>query len=181
MWDYDKLFAVGNIVGIKNCHENFIFNQVIDFSEPAFWVDGYKNNELSCKKQYVVSDKTGNSYVSYVTDFEIQYIIRLDEHGNVVEKLFDRDKDMAKPMPELETGMFVLIFNYNHTETRLGYINAERNMVIYQTGGWDHIDENKDEILKIYSDSCNCFDGCSEQRVIWRNHEYQKYLDSKSN
>lgn len=176
MWDYDKLFAEGNILGIKNCYENLIFNQVIDFSEPGFWIDGYQNNELSCKDQYVVSDKIGHSYT---TDFEIQYIIRLDEHGNVVEKLFDRERDMPKPMPELETGMFVLIFNYNHTETRLGYINAERNMIIYQTGGWDYIDENKDEILKIYSDSCNCFNGCSEQRVIWRNPEYQAYLDSK--
>ena len=88
---------------------------------------------------------------------------------------------MPKPMPELETGMFVLMFNYDHTKTRLGYINAERNMVIYQTGGWDYIDENKDEILKIYSDSCNCFDGCSEHRVIWRNQEYQAYFNSKSN
>lgn len=178
MWDYDKLFAEGNIVGIKNCHENFIYNQVIDFSEPAFWVDGYKNNELSCKKQHVFSNKIGNSYT---TDFEIQYIIRLDEHGNVVERLFDRERDIAKPMPELETGMFILIFNYNHTETRLGYINAERNMIIYQSGGWDYINENKDEILKVYSSNCNCFDGCSEHRVIWRSPEYQAYLDSKSN
>ena len=96
MWDYDKLFAEGNIVGIKNCYENFIFNQVIDSSEPGFWIDGYKNNELSCKKQYVVSNKTK---YSYTTDFEIQYITRLDEHGNVVEKLFDRERDI-KPEPE---------------------------------------------------------------------------------
>lgn len=173
MWDYDKLFAEDNIVGLTIDNGEDVYNQVV--SNPDYWEDGqemnwnlYKNEELSS------CEETGFK-------FEIQYIIRLDEHGNVVEKLFDRDRDMAKPMPELETGMFVLIFNYNHTETRLGYINAERNMVIYQTGGWDYIDKNKDEILKIYSDSCNCFDGCSKQRVIWRNPEYQKYLDSKSN
>lgn len=177
MWDYDKLFADGNIIGIKNCYENFIFNQVVDLEEPASWLEGYKNSDLNYKKQHVA---IGEIY-SYTTDFEIQYIIRLDEHGNVVEKLFDREVDMPKPMPELETGMFVLIFNYNHTETRLGYINAERNMIIYQSGGWDYINENKDEILKVYSSNCNCFDGCSEHRVIWRNPEYQAYLDSKSN
>ena len=177
MWDYDKLFAEGNIVGIKNCYHNCVFNRIVT-NKPMFWVECFKNEKL-CDRAECLIDK--NSNITRETDFEIQYIVRLDEHGNVVEKLFDRDRDMAKPMPELETGMFVLIFNYNHTETRLGYINAERNMVIYQTGGWDHIDENKDEILKIYSDSCNCFDGCSEHRVIWRNPEYQKYLDSKSN
>lgn len=167
MWDYDKLFAEGNVVGLKNKHNNRIYNHGV--SHTACWGDenevnwyNFENDELK---------RNG---------FEIQYIIRLDEHGNIVEKLFDRETDMSKPMPELETGMFVLIFNYNHTKTRLGYINAERNMVIYQTGGWDYIDENKDEILKVYSDSCNCFDGCSEQRVIWRNPEYQAYLDSRA-
>lgn len=177
MWDYDKLFAEGNIVGVKNCYENFIYNQIINPSENSYWVDCYQNNELSCKEQFVINDKNGSEYT---TDFEIQYIIRLDEHGNVVEKLFDRERDMPKPMPELKTGMFVLIFNYDHTEIRLGYINAERNMIIYQSGGWDYIDENKDEILKVYSNNCNCFDGCIEHRVIWRNPEYQAYLDSKS-
>lgn len=163
MWDYDKLFAEGNIVGISPAK-----NEVINLVCSKFnhningFRDFYSNNDLSYE------------------NIKIQYIIRLDEHGNVVKKLFDREKDMPKPMPKLETGMFVLIFNYNHTETRLGYINAERNMVIYQTGGWDYIDENKDEILKVYSDSCNCFDGCSEQRVIWRNPEYQAYPDSRA-
>lgn len=180
MWDYDKLFAVGNIVGIKNCHENFIFNQVIDFSEPAFWVDGYKNNELSCKKQYVVSDKTGNSYVSYVTDFEIQYIIRLDEHGNVVEKLFDRDRDMAKPMPELETGMFVRV-----EDEGLGYVDIRNNRIVYQHGGYDVLDGEEYlpnvllKIIEVYSENACAFSYCNEDVLIWRDPDYQIYLDSK--
>ena len=172
MWDYDKLFAEGNIVGIKNEVEGrFGVYQIT------------RDKELPREARYYNFGKRWddfkNTNLARSVIF-IQYVIRLDEHGNVVEKLFDRDRDMAKPMPELETGMFVLIFNYNHTETRLGYINAERNMVIYQTGGWDYIDENKDEILKVYSDSCNCFDGCIEHRVIWRNPECRAYLDSKS-
>lgn len=172
MWDYDKLFAEGNIVGLTIEDGENVYNQVI--SNPDYWEDGqeinwnlYKNEKLSS------CEETGFK-------FRIQYIIRLDEHGNVVEKLFDRERDMPKPMPKLETGMFVLIFNYNHTETQLGYINAERNMIIYQTGGWDYIDENKDEILKVYSNNCNCFDGCNEHHVIWRSPEYQAYLDSKN-
>lgn len=179
MWDYDKLFADGNIIGIKNCYRDEVFNNVVDVTTSTSWLEAYKNDELCCKDQRVDVDEIIKH--GYTTNFEIQYIICLDEHGNVVEKLFDRDTDIPRPMPELETGMFVLIFNYNHTETRLGYINAERNMIIYQSGGWDYIDENKDEILKVYSDNCNCFDGCIEHRAIWRNPEYQAYLNSKSN
>lgn len=179
MWDYDKLFADRNIVGIKNCYRDKVFNNVVDVTTSTSWIEAYKNDELCCKDQYVDVDEIIKH--GYTTNFEIQYIIRLDEHGNVVEKLFDREVDMPKPMPELETGMFVLIFNYNHTETRLGYINAERNMIIYQSGGWDYIDENRDDILKIYSISCNCFAGCNEHCVIWRNPKYQDYIDSKSN
>lgn len=160
MWNYDKLFAVGNVICVGN-----IVSSVDEFNIMD-WRDNYANKELTHKA---------------LSNGKIQYIIRLDEHGNVVEKLFDREVDMPKPMPKLETGMFVLIFNYNHTETRLGYINAERNMIIYQSGGWDYVDDNKDKILKIYSNNCNCFDGCIEHRVIWRNPEYQAYFDSKSN
>lgn len=165
MWDYDKLFTEDNILGILHPDGEIVpipckFRKTSNVENLNKY---YGNENLSCE------------------EYKIQYIICLDEHGNVIEKLFDREKDMLKPMPELKTGMFVLIFNCNHTETRLGYINAERNMIIYQSGGWDYIDENKDEILKVYSNNCNCFDGCIEHRVIWRNPEYQAYFNSKSN
>lgn len=169
MWDYDKLFAKGNILGIKNCYENLIFNQVIDFSEPGFWIDGYQNNELSCKDQYVVSDKIGHSYT---TDFEIQYIIRLDEHGNVVEKLFDRDTDMPKPMPDLETGMFVRVNGYGGS--RIGFVDAENNHVIYQEGGYDFIDDDDindcgivSEIVEVYDKDTRAFNFCTKDNLIW--------------
>lgn len=175
MWDYNKLFAEGNVIGVKNIAKGTLFPMVVEKNNTKT-LNLYKNDKLTFHAHRVVDV----SHL-YSTDFEIQYIIRLDEHGNVIELLFDRKKNMPKPMPELETGMFVLIFNYNHTETRLGYINAERNTIIYQSGGWDYVDDNKDKILKIYSIDCNCFDGCSEHRVIWCNPEYQSYLDSKSN
>lgn len=175
MWDYDKLFAEGNIAGLKNKQQNRIFPSSIDGKK--YWGrEGYVDWSEYCNNSLSTLEDESGGYC-----FEIQYIIRLDEHGNVVEKLFDREFDMPKPMPELETGMFVLIFNYDHTETRLGYINAEKNMIIYQSGGWDYIDRNEDEILKVYSNNCNCFNGCIEHRVIWRNPEYQAYFDSKSN
>ena len=133
MWDYDKLFADGNIIGIKNCYRDKVFNNVVDVTTGVTWLECYKNEELSCKDQHVdVDDEIKHGYT---TDFEIQYIIRLDEHGNVVEKLFDRDIDMPKPMPELETGMFVRV-----PISGVGFVDAEHNRIIYQTGGYDLID-----------------------------------------
>lgn len=183
MWDYDKLFAKENVVGIKNCYKNFIYNQIIDFNENSFWVDGYKNNELSCKKQYVVSDKVGHSYT---TDFEIQYIIRLDEHGNVVEKLFDRERDMKNPMPELEDGMFIrVLFRDNPYDQTLGFINLKRGQIVYQDGGYDLISNMnhwiKTKIVEIYAPEVMSFTSCKHNKPIWRDLEYQAYLDSKSN
>lgn len=184
MWDYDKLFAKENVVGIKNCYKNFIYNQIIDFNENSFWVDCFKNNELSCKNQYAINDEDGSEYT---TDFEIQYIIRLDEHGNVVEKLFDREVDMPKPMPELETGMFVrVIDNGNMDYTVLGYVDIQNCRIIYQDGKYNDIVELKKltgmvDIVEIYSQRTNCFDKClSNDTLIWRSPKYQDYLDSKN-
>lgn len=183
MWDYDKLFAKGNIIGVKNCYENFIYNQIIGSSENNFWVNGYQNNELSYKKQHVINDKDGSEYT---TDFEIQYIIRLDEHGNVVEKLFDREEvDMPEPMPELETGMFIRVNSYE--KSNLGFVDAENNHVIYQDGGYDFIDDDDingygiaSKILEVYDKDTCAFDFCDEDTLIWRDPDYQVYLDLDS-
>lgn len=148
MWDYDKLFAEGNIVGVKNCYKNFIYNQIIDFGKNSFWVNCFQNNELSCKNQYVINDEDSSEYT---TDFEIQYIIRLDEHGNVVEKLFDREVDMPKPMPELKDGMFGKIGTFDWDEYgNVEYLNIEdfivtNNRVLFiqngEIGSWGLIED----------------------------------------
>lgn len=174
MWDYDKLFADGNIVGIKVLNSNKFYNYIVDSRNIAnnnFW-PYYKNDTLSDRED---------------SDFEIQYIIRLDEHGNVVEKLFDREVDMPKPMPELETGMFVrVIDNGNMDYTVLGYVDIQNCRIIYQDGKYNDIVELKKltgivDIVEIYSQRTNCFDKClSNDTLIWRSPEYQNYLDSKN-
>lgn len=174
MWDYDKLFADGNIIGIKNCYRDKVFNNAVDITTGVTWLEGYKNEELSCKDQYVdVDDKIKHGYT---TDFKIQYIIRLDEHGNVAEKVFDRDRGMAKPMPELETGMFVRVNAYG--ESKLGFVDAEQNHVIYQSGGYDFIDDNDinscgivSKIVEVYGKDACAFDFCTEDDLIWRKPE----------
>ena len=161
MWDYDKLFADRNIVGIKNCYRDKVFNNVVDVTTGTSWIEAYKNDELCYKDQYVDVDEIIKH--GYTTDFEIQYIIRLDEHGNVVEKLFDREGDMPKPMPELETGMFVRVNGYGGS--RIGFVDAENNHVIYQEGGYDFIDDDDingrgiaSKIVEVYSKDTCAFD-----------------------
>lgn len=185
MWDYDKLFADGNIIGIKNCYRDKVFNNAVDITTGVTWLEGYKNEELSCKNQYVdVDDKIKHGYT---TDFKIQYIIRLDEHGNVAERLFDREHDMPKPMPELETGMFVrVIDNGNMDYTVLGYVDIQNCRIIYQDGKYnDMVNMEKlkgiVDIVEVYSIKTLCFNRCfSNENLIWRSPEYQAYLDSKN-
>lgn len=181
MWDFDKLFADGNVIGIKNCHRDKVFNNVVDVTTSITWLEGYKNEELSCKDQYVdVDDKIKHGYT---TDFEIQYIIRLDEYGNVVEKLFDREKDMkseTKSMPELETGMFVRV-----EDEGLGYVDIRNNRIVYQHGGYDVLDGDEYlpnvllKIIEVYSENACAFNYCNDDVLIWRDPDYQAYLDSK--
>ena len=155
MWNYDKLFAKGNIVGIKVLSSNKIYKYVVDnrsIGNNSFW-SYYKNDTLSDRDD---------------GDFEIQYIIRLDEHGNIVEKLFDRERDMAKPMPELETGMFVRVYSTYRKEGILALIYDNR--VIYQNGDWDEIyDLTEDVVMEVYSDKALCFNNCQSTYLIWQN------------
>lgn len=171
MWNYDKLFAKGNVIGLKETKENKLYTHVV--YEKEDWVD-YFNNFLTYKVKNFAS--------------VIQYIIRLDEHGNVVEKLFDREVDMTKPMPELETGMFVRVTdNTNMTETVLGYVDITNYRIIYQDGKYNDLSTMEKlkgtvDIIEVYSRETNCFNGCfSNETLIWRSPEYQAYLDSKSN
>lgn len=161
MWDYDKLFAEGNIVGLKNLHNNKIYNHGIpnrncwgDTNEVDWYC--FENNNL--KRNML----------------EIQYIIRLDEHGNVVERLFDRDRDMKskhEPMPELETGMFVKCYSPYRNENSLGLIYDNR--VIYQNGEWDEIyDLTEDVVMEVYSNKALCFNNCQEPYLLWHNPKY---------
>lgn len=195
MWDYDKLFAEGNIVGVRwtltntNNIETHIVRNRRDWHYPnetdwtIFW-----NAKL-------------NSGVS-----TIQYIIRLDEHGNVVEKLFDRDRDMKKPMPKLEDGMFGKIGTFDWDESgNVEYLDIEdfiitNNRVLFiqygKINSWGMIEDlvdstpnNKDALcdedistpIEIYKNVKYLTDDSDTFEVIWRHPEYQKYLDSKYN
>ena len=174
MWNYDNLFAEGNIVGFKHSDEDQIHPYIIYEKNDCM---DYFNDSLYYKSKDFIS--------------EIQYIIRLDEHGNVVEKLFDRERDMkteTKPMPELETGMFVRVTdNTNMTETVLGYVDITNCRIIYQDGKYNDLSTMEKlkgtvDIIEVYSRETNCFNRCfSNETLIWRSPEYQTYLDTKVN
>ena len=161
MWDYDKLFAIGNVICVSD-----IISSVDEFNIMD-WRDNYANKELTHKA---------------LSNGKIQYIIRLDGHGNVVEKLFDRERDMEskpEPMPELKTGMFVRVAGYDDSDS-LGFIDVENNHIIYQSGGYDYIkDEQYSEgvmynIIEVYDKSALCFNGCrSKNHLIWKDPKYK--------
>ena len=161
MWDYDKLFAEGNVIGLKDTKENKLYTHVV--YEKEDWMD-YFNDSLTHKPKNIVS--------------EIQYIIRLDEHGNVVEKLFDRNIDMAKPMPKLKTGMFVRV-----KDEDLGYVDTKNNRIVYQHRGYDDINGEFgiiSDIIEVYGKESCSFNGCMVDEPIWRSPDYQTYLNSKN-
>lgn len=195
MWDYDKLFSEGNIVGIKNKLTN-ILNPTTVYDKSLWGNIGYVD-----WRNYF------NSNLSFISNysFEIQYIIRLDEHGNVIEKLFDRDKDIPKPMPKLEDGMFGKIGTFDWDEYgNIEYLDIEdfiitNNKVLFIRNGeidsWGIIedlvdstldkdalcDEDKLTPIEIYKNVKYLKNDMDTFEVIWRHPEYQKYLDSKSN
>lgn len=165
MWDYDKLFAEGNIVGMKNLHNNKIYNHGIpnkncwgDTNEVDWYC--FENNNL--KRNML----------------EIQYIIRLDEHGNAIEKLFDRERDMKpepEPMPELETGMFIRVYDKSEDKTILAFVYKEGKRVIYQDGDFDDIADvikgDYTKIVEVYPASVLSFNCCYRGAEIWRSPE----------
>ena len=179
MWDYDKLFAEGNIIGIKNIARNKVFNHVINREDGIEWIESYKNEALAARDQYTSFDNEIEH--EYVTDFEIQYIICLNDKGQVTKQLFNREKDMPKsksaPMPKLESGMFVTVFSNNGSRIRvnLGYVDKENNHIIYLSGGYDKLNTNWDEnyrIVEVYRKNTRGFRYCTKQNLIWHEPNY---------
>lgn len=121
MWDYDKLFAEGNVVGLRNKQQNRIFPSPVCGRE--YWgKEGYVDWRDYYNESLSTTEDKNQKYT-----FEIMYVVRLDKHGNVVEKLFDRDRDMEpEPMPELKTGMFIKLKKYE--EIKMGVVYAEKIM-----------------------------------------------------
>lgn len=180
MWDYDKLFAEGNVVGLRNKQQNRIFPSPVCGRE--YWgKEGYVDWRDYYNESLSTTEDKNQKYT-----FEIMYVVRLDKHGNVVEKLFDRDRDMEpEPMPELKTGMFIKLKKYE--EIKMGVVYAEKNHVIYQEGGYDFIYDDEimnngivADIIEVYNEDACSFNYCDKDVLIWRSPEYQSYLDSKN-
>lgn len=166
MWNFDELFAEGNVVGVKGKHDEDIIIYVINDENVVSWND-FKNDDLDCH---------------YLGE-QIEYIVKLDNHGNSIV-LFDRQRDMQKPMPELKTGMFVDVIGYNNYDCVIhGCVDTDNNRIIYQKGTYDMIDMllscNHSKIVAVYSRSVCCFNHCTNSSIIWIDNDYKKYLENK--
>ena len=85
---------------------------------------------------------------------------------------------MAKPMPELETGMFVRV-----EDEGLGYVDTKNNRIVYQNGTYDYISGEfgiTSDIIEVYGKESCSFNGCMVDKPIWSSLDYQVYLDSRN-
>ena len=166
MWDYEKFFAIGNILGIT----------YFDFTRPYIISNNADKEEIL--KKY------SNKSLSY-HGWKIQYIISLDDYGEIAEKIFDREKDIPSFMPELKTGMFVRVSEDNYSNVYLGYVDIENNRIVFQKGSFNFINGEHGidnwkslKIIEIYDINTSSFNLCDWIEPIWRDSEYQKYLNS---
>lgn len=126
-WDFDKLFDKNNVVGLKNMTNGKTYVHTVS-NKSVNWKD-YMNDKLSeCR---FVPAQNGQ------VEFRIQYILKLDENGEVAERLFDRRRDM---MPEIKDGTIVK-GRFNEFGV------AINNRIVYESGMCDTLsEENIDAI-----------------------------------
>lgn len=166
MFNFDKLFAKDNIIVLKNQTTGHVYYYTAD-EFGMNWND-YKNESLSYTTLV-------NNVIN--TTFTIQSIIRLNEKGDVVEKLFDRVTDMP---PIVETGMFVEIsqdFKANqlgvvvkdrvHCQNGESYLLSEFNDGVYPFKNYAF----SKKIVKIWDENSYGFNGCERRIPIWEDKE----------
>ena len=158
-FDFNILFKEGNIIGIKNTYKNTVTPMVIDkYEENDFSV--YQNNNLSFENVTIKNDtEVGHEYV---TDFLIQYIIVLDNFGNIKDKIFDRNRDFfdkaiiwhdCKTDPPKEGGNYLVIFKYEDCRDSAFETDFDKfwffmnEWYIYEDGFWEKIENSKIKIL----------------------------------
>lgn len=186
-WSFDKIFVNGNIIGVKNVYKNKVFPFSVDEDSIEWLRNSYANKELSCKNRHIVD---GETRCSYSTDFNVQYVVRLDENGNVSKRIFDRDKDMIE-YPKLCVGTFGKILYFNGKEfeeiccTFGKFVIAKNGYISYENGGHDNVNDiinfrnNKVGVKLVETYDAISFDECDERNVIWRNPMYENWLNKK--
>ena len=160
-WDYDKLFAIGNVIGVKS--DKDIEVGVVDSFNQQDWGKLYGNNLLSTK------------------DNKIKWIVSFNADGTIKERVFDRDKYIpVNPMPKLETGMIIEL--HSDEENHKGIVVNDK--IIYSDYGFDYVedfDEDSEDyeynpyycIVKIWDNNGYGFgkDYCSDNYLIWSKEE----------
>lgn len=169
MWNFDELFTEGNVVGIKDILDDEIF--VYTVLNKRYWNKEYTINWSNFKNNKLLCQSLGE---------QIEYIVKLDNQGNSII-LFNREKDMPDARFELKNGMFVtVVFDDDYSMPVHGYVDMDRNTIIYQNGSFDYIDRMIDskysKIVAIYSDDVYCYNQCVNYNIEWINNDYKKYL-----
>lgn len=154
MWDYDKFFVEGNVIGIGEDGREVAIIQLGKLNTP-YIKKCFSNITLTDNHRY------------------IKYIIKLDSSGNLVEKIFDRERDVnLNPPPKFTHGMFIRIKYKADEDTVLGYVDTIRNLIIYQDGTCDNLKSGIEwinyDLIEVYDSSTVCFKQCNDIEPIWK-------------
>ena len=156
MVDFNKIFQVGNIIGVYDGN-GLSFVGVIDIKNIEEWKQKYQNYSLSY----------GNA--------KIQWVSKVNDTGESIEKIFDRKRDISNELPEIKNGMIVRTYVPASREpsSKLGIVVDDK--IVYTSGGWNNL-KDFDEygnrvnvpgvgILNVYQ-TCD-LDNCIDATCIW--------------
>ena len=158
----EDIFQDDNIIGIKNTKTKKIFpvkyssektKAFLENKEEVFW-------------------KNFKNYILAYDDYEIVYAIKVDFNTERFKAVCVYNKktdtiEIPKPPIQLKQGMFITV-NDGHKDI-FGYVDIINDLIVYQDGGYDRIEEvqelinNKTGYVKyIFNKNVHSFYSCEE-------------------
>lgn len=171
---YDDLFAPGNLVVLKNNKKDLLWYHQCLTKKQMELLDQNESRYIDFKEEY-----SNPNLDSFDHIFTVEYVYRpTSDYG--FEKIFDRSIVLPTPKPELKTGTFVRVAEYdgdefNEEDLSVGVIID--NFVVYKNDGFDYLesflpltDKRKPYnyyIVAVYDDDIKSFTGCTKENVAW--------------
>lgn len=177
---YDDLFAPGNLVVLKNNKKDLLWYHQCLTEEQMALLDQDEAIYIDFKKQY-----SNPNLDSFGHIFTVEYVYRpTSDYG--FEKIFDRSIVLPTSKPELKTGTFVRVAEYDgdeFDEEDLSVGVIVDNCVVYREGGFDYLEDLEplcDEpkrynfyIVAVYDEYTKSFAGCTKEHVAWHMKGYR--------
>lgn len=178
--NYNELFEPGNLVVLKNNKTGLLWYHQCLTEEQMEQMDESEDPYIEFDRYYIRPTLDSPDH-----NFTIEYVYRPTSDFSF-EKIFDRSVDFSEPKPELKTGTFVRVAEYdgyNFDEEDLGLGVIVNDLVIYQNGDFDYLEDLEplcDEpekynfyIVAVYDDWTNRFLNCTKNHLMWHMRGYK--------